>query len=113
MISGIPPSDKLTCDTTTTLWLWGYLGKFEAKYSPQARLAPSLLSHKRISEPEGTSKKETCLPNCHGGNSIQAKWAPSTLLHIHKCQNYLFNCNNTYSFISQTSLQRKEKLINV
>ena len=35
----------------------GYFEKFESEYSPQARWVPSLLSHKHIAEPEGTSKR--------------------------------------------------------
>lgn len=35
----------------------GYYEKLEAKYSPQAHWVPALLSHKHISEPEGTSKR--------------------------------------------------------
>lgn len=106
-ISGILPSDKYTWDSSkkTALWLWGCLEEFEAKYSPKARLVLSLLYHKRISEPEGTSKKETCL----------LRW----ILHSH-CghlqvitHHYMSwsKFNHTYSFICQSSLQRKEMLI--
>lgn len=46
-----------------------YFERFECKYSPQARWVPSLLFHKHISEPGGTSEKgHVC---CHECISIQ------------------------------------------